>query len=79
MKLIPIEVIFSSISLSDDVGEVVKDDFLLSLMLSDPAIIVLQTVNMIFFPPPSVYAPMKVFGIGIALLQIGNAGTLFLV
>ena len=77
VKLIPIEVLFPSITLSNDVGEVVKNDFLLSLMLCDPTIIVLQSVNIIF-SPPSVYVPMEVFGIGIALPQIGNAGTLFL-
>lgn len=77
MKVIPIEVFFSSICLSDDAGEVFENDFLLPLMLGNPTIIMLQSENMVF-SPSSIDAPMEVFGVGVSLPQIGNTGTLLL-
>ena len=75
MKLIPIEILFPSITLSNDVGEVIKNDFLLSIMLGDPTIITLQSGNVVF-SPSSIDVPMEVFGVGIALAEVANLGGL---
>ena len=63
------------VAFSHDIGEVIKDNLFLAIMLGYPPIVVLESQNVIF-TPPSIHPQVKKFRIGIALLQAGDTCTL---